>query len=295
MRAARPGATRAGAQRRRPSGDLPSAARRGAGAEHAVSADHLPATDEADYGFRAFDRAPLDRRYVLDFRTASADAPAHEEPAPSAERYCAALRCAEDCRRSFPTSAAQQDCIAATCHCLDAACFGDGDLTAPATGLFAAGCTGSGCHSGGNPAAGIPWGQGNAAMGLDLGSPDAIEHTAIDHVAHETETGEVASSPELSAPRFGRSMPIVMPSSPGNSYLVYKAAIQLLSHPPVDQLDTELQAEIDRLRATVVAGAAMPIGMPLFSDEPDPEGRRSWERLLLLESWVSHGAVTRCP
>jgi hypothetical protein len=254
-----------------------------------------PPTDAADFGFRAFDRAPLERSYAFDFRTAPPGASQREESAPSADRYCAAVRCATGCRESFLAPATQQECISSSCDCLDAVCFGDGDLTSPAKGLFGAGCSGSGCHSGGNPAVGIPWGQGNAAMGLDLASADAIEWTAINQVAHETETGEMASSPEITPNRFGRSMPIVMPSSPGNSYLVYKVASQLPNHPPADQLDVDFQAEVERLRASMLVGAPMPLAMPLVTDVPDPDGTRSWERLLLLEAWVGAGAVTRCP
>ena len=254
-----------------------------------------PPTDQADYGFRAFDRAPLDRVYVLDFRTAPEAAPAHEEPPPTAERYCAAVHCAQHCRASSQDPTAQQACIAHSCDCLDEGCFGDGDLTAPDRGIFAASCAFGGCHSGGNPAAGVPWGGGDAAMGLDLGTPDAIEWTAINRVAHETATGEGATTPEVNPARFGRSMPLVMPASPGNSYLLYKAAAQLLNHPPADTLDTDFLAELERLRESALLGQPMPLAMPMVMDVADPDGKLSWERLKLLEAWIGAGAVTRCP
>ena len=253
-----------------------------------------PPTDKADYGFRAFDRAPLDRVYVVDFRTAPDGAATHEEAPPSAERYCAAISCAAECRAHYADAAAQQSCIASRCDCLDDECFADGNLTAPDSGIFATSCAFGGCHSGGNPAAGVPWGGGDAAMGLDLSTPDAIDWTAVNHVAHETATGEGATVPEVTPTRFGRSMPLVMPSSPGNSYVVYKAVTQLLNHPPADTLDADFLAELARLRATVVGGQGMPLAMPMVMDVPDPDGKLSYARVRLLEAWIGAGAVTHC-
>lgn len=254
-----------------------------------------PATRLSDYGLRAFDGPSVDRRYELELRTGpSATDDASEQP-PSPEAYCQAQGCVAQCRSGTTSEEAARECIARSCRCLDDECLADGDVTSSSAGLFAQSCTGSGCHSGGNPGAGVPWGGGDAAMGLDLATVDAIEQTAIGQVAHQTEVGERGSASELTAARFGRSMPIVRPSSPAHSYLVYKALIQTMSHAPSDQLDPDVGDELERLRAAWVIGAPMPPADSLLGVANDPLGKGSWRRLRLLDSWVSHGAVTRCP
>ncbi|MBW2529641.1 MAG: hypothetical protein JRI23_36025 [Deltaproteobacteria bacterium] len=255
----------------------------------------FPPTEDSDFGFRAFDGAPLRRHYRFDLVTASEDAAAIEEPQPTPSRYCDALRCAGQCRddpslRDDPV--AQRGCIADRCDCLDPDCTADGDLTDPSEGIFATSCAFGGCHAGGDAATGIPWGTAGAAMGLDLGAPDAIAATAIGKAAHQAQTGERAAVAEVNGVPFGRAMPIVAPSNPGNSYLLYKLIARRHNHG--QQPDGPLDAELERLRASVVTGQPMPPDDALLGSASDPDGRRAWERLLLFEAWIAHGAVTAC-
>jgi hypothetical protein len=60
-------------------------------------------------------------------------------------------------------------------------------------------------------------------MGLDLSSSAGLYYTAIQHVAHEAETGDTAANQGLESPeRFGVQMNIVDPGDPASSYLMYK-------------------------------------------------------------------------
>lgn len=254
---------------------------------------YVPSEDE-DYGFRAFDGRPLARAYQFDFRTAAAGTVALEEALPAPERYCHALDCVDGCRAAGGDPEQQQGCIDDSCHCLDEACFADGDLTDAETGAFAASCAFGGCHARQDPAPSVPWGAG-AAMGLDLSAPEAIEQTAVGQPAHQSQAGERAYLPELSPQRFGRAMPIVSRANPGNSYLLYKLLLQPEIHQAAGLSSPADQAELARLRASVVVGLPMPPDHALISSSLDPSGAQSWQRLLLLESWIAHGAVTRCP
>lgn len=259
----------------------------------------FPPSEASDFGFRAFDSAALDRHYRFDFTTSSDQEAVGYEPAPSSTRYCRAQQCVRTCRddpalRDDPE--AQQACIADRCDCLDGACTSDGDLTDPDTGIFAASCARASCHSGGDPAAGIPWGLGNAAMGLDLSSPEAIEQTAIGRAAHQTQAGDQGAIAAINAEPFGRAMPIIAPANPGNSYLLYKLIAQTLNHPrPEGTVDAELASAVDRLRSSVVVGQPMPPDDGLLGSAGDVDGSRAFQRLLLFERWVAHGAVTVCP
>ncbi len=251
--------------------------------------------DDRRFGFRAFDRAPLDRKYALTFQTAPPGDDAHEEPSPSLERYCQAIDCVADCRANPANAgdpAAEQTCIQTHCSCLDEACFNDGWVVAEGAGVLASACTSSGCHGGasaGGAAAEM------AAMGLDLSSPEAIEQTALGQVAHQTEAGESAAIAETSPVRFGRSMPVLGPFNPGQSYLLYKLAINPLNYPLGDaRFEPELAAEVERLRDAVVVGLPMPPLGSLVDRDSDPSGELSWERAQLLSSWIAHGAPLRC-
>lgn len=78
-------------------------------------------------------------------------------------------------------------------------------------GLLASHCAGACCHGGESP-----------VMGLRLDSWSGIEQTAIQRVAHQTETGNTVGVAFLNPARFGVAMPIVDPGSPATSYLLYK-------------------------------------------------------------------------
>ena len=142
--------------------------------------------------------------------------------------------------------------------------------TRPVAQIFQ-GCNGgSGCHI-----------TQPTAMGLDLSSPDRLQATAIGHVAHETMTGEQAAQADENPPRFGRAMPLLDPQAPGNSYLLYK-----LLASGNDHLDSPASdAEIGRLRASVVVGMPMPP-----ADQPGAFLRTG--EVELISRWLELGAAT---
>lgn len=213
---------------------------------------HAPRGD-GDLGFRAFDGAPLETGLELRFRTdvdprigANADAP------PEGKRYCQDDRCARRCMGNAL-------CLA---RC------------APGAREVLASCSGGRCH--GERA------EGGAAMGLALGSEQALLATAIEKVAHQTQVGPDADTPKVNPLRFGSQMMLIAPGDAGSSYLLYK----LLLHPELDGVDDGLApGEVDRLRSFVVG---MP--MPLSGRRP---ARVEAEAL---SDWIAAGAdVAACP
>ncbi len=163
------------------------------------------------------------------------------------------------------------------------------DLPAPScdrvvAALVSSGCTRGGCHSGNSP-----------RMGLLLDSPSGLVSTAIDHVAHETETGTNVTEQVVSGGRFGTQMPIIDGGRPENSYLIYKLLIgkwfnRELAAQPVTPFTTDAlsQDAIDRARAWFIEFGAMP---------PDaigyPDGISPPELVSELQSWIRSGAS--CP
>jgi hypothetical protein len=83
--------------------------------------------------------------------------------------------------------------------------------------IFASKCGTSVCHGGDLPAA-----------GLLMTTPQGIQATAIGRVAQGSNTGN-ASQAAPPGTVFGVDVPIISPSSPGNSWLMYK---MLLADPP---------------------------------------------------------------
>jgi hypothetical protein len=157
------------------------------------------------------------------------------------------------------------------------------------TQLFTS-CAFEQCHGPGN--------AGNvAAMGLDLRA-DGIRQTAIGVTAHQTQEGEQADLGDARPERFGRAMPIIDPSNPGNSYLIYKLFVNPLNQPRDAQgfLEPQLGAEIGRIRASVVVGLPMPAENGL---EPRPilllNGLSGFEAMRAVNDWIAAGAPFSCP
>jgi hypothetical protein len=154
--------------------------------------------------------------------------------------------------------------------------------------VFKASCAAGGCHTGSGPADhGVAIG---AAEGLDFSSNAALQATAVAHVAHETQTGEHAAEGEFSSVRFGRAMPIIDPTRPGNSYLLYKLLAREDSGAPGSDAAAERARveEIARLRAAIV------VGMPM----PPPDGASApldQQQLEQISDWILGGAATACP
>ncbi len=204
-------------------------------------------TDATVSGVHAFDGQPLDE--VVDFTVTSRRA-----AAPLGDR----------CGRP---PASQNFC--------------DG-RTAPVTRFSA--CKSAGCH--------IASSDLGAAMGLQFGSAiplsvnptaqqEVIARTAVDHVAHETMTGEHATVPDDFPLRFGRAMPIIETNNAGNSYMLYKllVSVDMNGTPFVDP------AEAERLRESVVVGAPMPLiaiaGLPKSL---------TLDQIEALSQWIQAGA-----
>lgn len=262
--------------------------------------------DEGEQGFFAFDGAPLGQKYIFDFQTAPDASTAQPERLPTSEAYCAAVNCFEAC-------AVNDSACRAACRplCVEPSCFQNGDLldgTLAPTLLTS--CAFGQCHAAGSPTSPEP-NPAIIAMGLDLFTREGIAATAINVTAHQTQTGESAYLGDQSPARFGRAMPIVAPFNPGNSYLMYKIIANPLNHrrtaagaladPTSGNAEPDFAFEIDRLRDSVVVGLPMPATQnepasiyDLDMVEPDPQGELALERLLLLNTWIAHGAVLDC-
>ena len=150
--------------------------------------------------------------------------------------------------------------------------------------LASAGCTRGGCHSGDTP-----------RMGLLLESAAGLISTAIDHVAHETETGTDVTQRAVSGGRFGTQMPIIDSGRPENSYIMYKLLIgrwlnRELAAQPAAQFapDVVSQDAIDRARAWFIEFGAMPPDEVGYPDGTSPLGL-----VRELQSWIRAGAT--CP
>ncbi|HEY4116829.1 MAG TPA: hypothetical protein VGM56_03185 [Byssovorax sp.] len=175
-------------------------------------------TDATVPGVHAFDGVPLEEIVDYDFKTGAAPLATDPDP-PASQDFC------------------------------------DGG-NAPVNVLSK--CQSLGCH--------VESADVGAAMGLQFGTQialatnptaqqEVIARTAVDHVAHETMTGEHATVPDDFPLRFGRAMPIVETSNAGNSYVLYKllVSVDASGAPFVDP------AEAERLRESVVVGAPMPL------------------------------------
>ena len=114
------------------------------------------------------------------------------------------------------------------------------------------GCALQGCHGAGDPSSA----PAQASLDLRLDGTANLLATALDHTAHETETGEKAAQVQGDSLRFGRSMAILSTQGPGYSYLVYK----LLANPstPLMVPWNDGNAEITRLQSSLVVGMPMP-------------------------------------
>jgi hypothetical protein len=227
---------------------------------------------EQDFGFRAFDGARLSEEgsapLELSFRVQTGAVPT--SAAAGASTGCV------DVDRALGVFA-RGGCQNAICHQPVA------DSSCPA-GYARAGSA--------QPCVGVP------RMGLDLSSAEGLAATAINQVAHQTETGPSSGEPLENPDRFGVEMPVIDPGRPGNSYLVYKLLVnQALWRREecrsahwvalAGQCPAPSRAELRRLEDWFVLGQPMPpTGVPAL-------GRSDLE---LLQSWIAQGALTeQCP
>ena len=214
-------------------------------------------------GVRAFDGAPLEAVYSIMFRTVDADpVGALDETAPPVVF----------CGDKGAATALGATCSYASCH-------------GPSTGSSCV-PTSSNKHPG--------CAEGLSFYNLQFGEFSDIEQTAINRVAHQTQMGEAASTPEKTPARFGRAMPLIdafnpgVTGHPGNSYVMYKILVGMsIDAAPADIKPSD--AEVQRLLDSVVVGLPMP--------PPDPAtGPLDAEQLLNLSNWIQHGApLSTCP
>jgi hypothetical protein len=124
-------------------------------------------------------------------------------------------------------------------------------------------------------------------MGIVLERPKMSE-TAFGVVAHETQLGGGADRVAANPPRLGVAMPRIDPSSAGNSYVLYK----VLASDAADAWEvqtagsgpkTRAPGEGDRLKLSLVVGAAMPPAQPM----PDPFGPEDARHV---SAWINAGA-----
>jgi hypothetical protein len=166
------------------------------------------------------------------------------------------------------------------------------------TTLLSSHCAGSCCHGGESP-----------AMGLRLDTWSGLEQTAIEHVAHQTETGNTVGVPFSNPARFGVAMPILDPNGPATSYLIYKLLLSPANLAPCATDSCAFEAlpgaqscvplpgaERERLAAWFVQGAAMPIVESGVSDAgclPSDNRPLDCGEMRAITRFIEGGA--RCP
>jgi hypothetical protein len=150
--------------------------------------------------------------------------------------------------------------------------------------LASAGCASAGCHSGKQP-----------RMGLSLDSQGGLLATAVDQVAHETESGTEPTQQAVSGGRFGVQMPIIDAGRPENSYLMYKVLISRWLNQELDSIadrpdpfaaESLSSSQIEAARAWFIGFGAMP------PDEVGyPDGVSAQELVQTLNGWIRAGAA----
>ncbi len=213
-------------------------------------------------GIRAFDRAPLEEAYTLTFRTVDVDPGAVPDETAPAVVFCG----------DKGAAAALTGCAYGNCHATTS-----GNPCVPTKSNKYPDCA-----------------EGLSFYNLLYGNLVDTEQTAINRVAHQTQTGESASIPEKTPARFGRAMPIIdafnpgVAGNPGNSYVMYKILVGTsIDAAPADIKPSD--AEVQRLLDSVVVGMPMP--------PPDPAAAPvDAEQMLNLSNWIQHGApLSVCP
>jgi hypothetical protein len=205
-------------------------------------------------GILAFDRAPLEKAFTFQFKVT-------DQPPPKMNDET--LPPAVFCGDNGAAVAIGQTCGYAGCHA------SSGDVGAA---------------------------EGLSFYNLQFNDPTDTLRTAINRVAHQTQEGEAASLVEGTPARFGRAMPIIdafahdpakdavegSRGNPGNSYLLYKVLVGMsMDGAPADIKVPD--AEIARLRASVVVGLPMP--------PPDiATGPLTGDQLLNVSNWIAQGA-----
>ncbi len=236
----------------------PTSARPGAGTRYELTL--YTAVLATDNGVRSFDGIPLQAPVQVEL-TILPDpggvVPPYD-PVPTADHFCTP----------------DTGCGAASC--------------ARPVAQILGGCALTGCH--------LQTAASGAAEDLRLDTPALIAATAINQVAHETETGESALNPDPNGPRFGRAMPIIAPDTPGNSYLLYK----LLAHPGVPLQypflpypASGVAPEIVRVQDELIEGMPMP---PSTQPDAVPRGTTGVRgEMEWLSDWILEGApVATC-
>lgn len=150
--------------------------------------------------------------------------------------------------------------------------------------LAKAGCASAGCHSGSQP-----------RMGLSLDTQGGLLATAVDQVAHETESGTEPTQHAVSGGRFGVQMPIINAGRPENSYLMYKVLISRRLNQELDSIadrqdsfavEPLSSAQIEAARAWFIGFGAMP------PDEVGyPDGVSALALVQTLDKWIRAGAA----
>ncbi|HEY5374914.1 MAG TPA: hypothetical protein VIK01_14630 [Polyangiaceae bacterium] len=225
-------------------------------------------------GFWAFDRAPLREGAVplrFSFTTGSGPVQVATPPVLPAETC--------DTMISGPFASC------ATCHVTQ-----PGDETVPPS-----------------PPSGVTERVKYPPMGLDLSSPRGLYYTAIQHVAHQTETGNSVLNQGLESPdRFGVQMNIVDPGNPANSYLMYKLLAKPDNyrfeasepscltgfHAPVSDGNCQPPSDDEavQLREWFVSGDPMPKNRTVAVGAPPTLASITHGGLLRIGAWIASGA-----
>ncbi|HVY46016.1 MAG TPA: hypothetical protein VHB21_09060 [Minicystis sp.] len=212
-----------------------------------------PTTDPASTGFRSFDGAGLEEPKSFEFKVSTAKPGPEPDPTPTGDQFCAA-----------PAGGASADIVFTTTCGASAGCHVNRDGVGAAMDL-----------------------QLSAPSGAPEQIVEAVQRTAINHVAHQTMIGEHAARVEDLPSRFGRAMPIVEPNAPGNSYLLYKLllGVDAATGKPFVEAD-----EAERLREAFVVGMPMPAYASTPHAGAPPAKAISAATLEQLSVWIQAGA-----
>lgn len=145
-----------------------------------------------------------------------------------------------------------------------------------------AGCTAASCHRSGNDS--VP------AARLALDSRAGLENM-LGKVARATDRGGTSGDPAQIAERFGVNMPLLTPSQPATSFLLYRMLLSKQAY----QNDRG-KFEVTPPRDAELTWAAQYLGAPGPMPPAStgyPAGTSPVAQVRLIETWIREGADTR--
>jgi hypothetical protein len=156
----------------------------------------------------------------------------------------------------------------------------------------------------------FPNGESSPAAGMILDSSEGVASTAVNHVAHGSNTGAAAGTGGPPSTPFGIDMPIIDPGAPDNSWLLYKTLLNIpatqddgvagLCGPYVTAssfaqgVSSPVSSDERARLSNYILGREMPY--PMNPTEPEPAADAgdlplSVAELERVRAWIGQGAV----